>query len=80
MKPTACVAILIGLSSIGVCNESQGHTRNQPVMIIFDTDMGSDCDDAGALALLHAYADMGRARIISTVYSSGKVPYGAGVI
>lgn len=42
--------------------------------------MGSDCDDVGALALLHAYADMGQAEILATVYSSGKVPYGAGVI
>ena len=42
--------------------------------------MGSDCDDAGALALLHAYADEGRAEIIGCVYSSGKVPYGAAVI
>ncbi len=25
--------------------------------IIFDTDMGSDCDDAGALAVLHKLAD-----------------------
>jgi hypothetical protein len=51
-----------------------------PVKVIFDTDMGSDCDDVGALALLHAYADMGKVEIIACVYSSGKVPYGAGVI
>ena len=80
MKPTACLAILIGLSLIGVCNGDQEQTRSQPVKIIFDTDMGSDCDDVGALSLLHVYADMGRAKIIGTVYSSGKVPYGAGVI
>jgi hypothetical protein len=29
----------------------------EPVPIIFDTDMDSDCDDAGALALLHTLAD-----------------------
>jgi hypothetical protein len=50
------------------------------VTIIFDTDMGSDCDDVGALALLHAYADMKKARILGCVYSSGKVPYGAGIV
>jgi inosine-uridine nucleoside N-ribohydrolase len=54
--------------------------RNKPISIIFDTDMGSDCDDVGALALLHAYADMNRVKILGCVYSSGKVPYGAGVI
>ena len=30
--------------------------------VIFDTDIGSDCDDAGALAVLHALADMLMAR------------------
>jgi hypothetical protein len=51
-----------------------------PVKIIFDTDMGSDADDVGALALLHHYADIGKAEILACIYSSGKVPYGAAVI
>lgn len=51
-----------------------------PVRVIFDTDMGSDCDDVGALAVLHVYADRGQAEILGCIYSSGKVPYGAGVI
>jgi len=51
-----------------------------PEKIILDTDMGSDCDDVGALALLHTYANMGKAEIIGCIYSSGKVPFGAGVI
>jgi len=80
MKTTAYLAILMGLSLIGICGGAQEPPRHHPVKVIFDTDMGSDCDDVGALALLHAYADMGRAEIIGTVYSSGKVPYGAGVI
>lgn len=53
---------------------------SHPVRIIFDTDMGSDCDDVGALALLHHYANIGEAEIVACVYSSGKVPYGAGVV
>ncbi len=56
------------------------NTSDKPIKIIFDTDMGSDCDDAGALALLHQYADQGKAEIIGCIYSSGKVPYGAGII
>jgi hypothetical protein len=52
----------------------------EPIKIIFDTDMGSDCDDVGALALLHQYEKIGKAEIIACIYSSGKVPYGAGVI
>ncbi len=50
------------------------------VAVIFDTDMGSDCDDVGALALLHVFADQGEAEIKACIFSSSKVPYGAGVI
>ncbi len=42
--------------------------------------MGSDCDDVGALALLHTYADLEAAEILACVYSSGKIPYGVGVV
>lgn len=35
-----------------------------PVPIVLDTDMASDCDDAGAAAILHALADRGEARIL----------------
>ena len=41
-----------------------------PVKVIFDTDMDSDCDDAGALAVLHALADAGEAEILATVCSA----------
>ncbi len=55
---------------------ADGHTEK----IIFDTDMGSDCDDVGALALLHHYADLGKVEILGCIYSSGKVPFGAGIV
>ena len=41
-----------------------------PVPVIFDTDMDTDCDDAGALAVLHALADAGEAEILATPVSS----------
>jgi inosine-uridine nucleoside N-ribohydrolase len=41
-----------------------------PVRIIFDTDLGPDYDDAGALAILHAMADSGKAEILATVSSN----------
>jgi inosine-uridine nucleoside N-ribohydrolase len=41
-----------------------------PVKIIFDTDMDSDCDDAGALACLHKMADAGEAEILATSCSA----------
>ncbi len=37
----------------------------QPVPIILDTDMGGDCDDAGALAVLHVLANRGQARLLA---------------
>jgi hypothetical protein len=52
--------------------------RNSPaaVPVIFDTDMDSDCDDAAALAILHAIADRGEATILGTLVSS-KHPWSA---
>src|SRR5690554_7371046 len=45
--------------------------KNQkPVPVIFDTDMGPDYDDVGAIALLHAYADQGDAEILATIAST----------
>ena len=41
--------------------------KHKPVPIIFDTDIAPDYDDVGAMALLHAFADMGEAKILATV-------------
>ena len=45
--------------------------------IIFDTDMGWDCDDAGALGLLHRLCDAGEAELLATVHCY-VTPYVAG--
>jgi hypothetical protein len=47
--------------------------------IIFDTDIGSDCDDAGALAILNKLADKGEVNILGVIFSSNKNKYGIGV-
>lgn len=52
----------------GVANAQS--LQQQPTPIIFDTDMGPDYDDVGALALLHALADSGEAKILATVASN----------
>jgi len=41
--------------------------QKAPVKVIFDTDMYTDFDDAGALACLHALADAGECEILATV-------------
>ena len=38
--------------------------------IILDTDIDTDVDDVGAVACLHALADMGEAEIVGTFVSS----------
>jgi len=43
---------------------------DKPVNIIFDSDMGPDYDDVGALAILHAMADNGECNILATISSN----------
>jgi inosine-uridine nucleoside N-ribohydrolase len=64
----ACVLALglFGVALTGCGHGTHRHTR-QAVPVIFDTDMGTDVDDAGALAILHAMADQGEARILATM-------------
>ncbi|HET6567323.1 MAG TPA: nucleoside hydrolase [Rhodothermales bacterium] len=45
---------------------AQGH----PVRILYDTDLGPDSDDAGALALLHALVNRGEAVILGVTCST----------
>ena len=42
----------------------------KPIAVIFDSDMGPDYDDVGAITLLHAFADSGYAKILATVAST----------
>jgi hypothetical protein len=43
----------------------------EPVKIILDTDIASDCDDAGAVAMLNALAVNGEAEILAMMASTG---------
>ncbi|MEO7988138.1 MAG: nucleoside hydrolase [Chryseolinea sp.] len=42
--------------------------KTKPEKIILDTDFGNDCDDAGALAILHQMVYKGEAEILATMY------------
>ena len=44
-----------------------GLVRAEPVRLIFDTDMSGDCDDVGALALLHTLADRGECELLAVM-------------
>lgn len=45
------------------------YTPDKAVKIIFDTDMDTDVDDTGALAVLYSYAQEGKAEVLATVGS-----------
>ncbi len=47
--------------------------------VILDTDMGSDCDDAGAMAVLHTLANKGEVELLGVIFSSAKNRFGSGV-
>ncbi len=65
--------LLIGCVAETEPSEERGGNRSKP-KIIFDTDMGPDYDDVGAIAVLHALADSGECEILATVASDGH-PY-----
>ena len=51
------IALICGCLILISCKDQPAN--EEIPRIIFDTDMGSDCDDVGALALLNVYADRG---------------------
>jgi pyrimidine-specific ribonucleoside hydrolase len=59
-----CLLILFG------CTNQSDEKNAAPVKLIFDTDLGPDYDDVGALAFLHAMADSGKVDILATVTSN----------
>jgi hypothetical protein len=48
-------------------NDSRFRPAFYPVRVILDTDMATDCDDAGAMAVLHALSAKGEAEILAIV-------------
>ena len=68
--------VSISMLLTGVTAFTQQHP---PVNIIFDTDMGPDYDDIGAITLLHAMADSGECNILATI-ACNQHPYIAAVL
>ena len=61
---------IIILSFYLLCLSFAQAQNKKVVSIIFDTDMGPDYDDVGAITLLHAFADSGKAKILATIAST----------
>ncbi len=62
--------ISLSVLIISGCSGRNPLKVSEPVKIIFDTDLGPDYDDVGALAFLHAMADSGKVEILATVSSN----------
>ncbi|HZX58352.1 MAG TPA: hypothetical protein VFE54_06490, partial [Mucilaginibacter sp.] len=63
-----CIILFCISTLITTASYAQKHTR--PVDIIFDSDMGPDYDDTGAITILHALADSGQATVLATMAST----------
>ena len=66
---TAVISLMLTLNF-----RAEGAKPQEKVKIIFDTDMGPDYDDVGAIAVLHSLAAKGECEILATVSSDG-YPY-----
>lgn len=74
MKKNIATSIVLLLFSIFMSSQKVlAQQKHKPVNIIFDSDMGPDYDDVGAIAILHAMADNGECNILATI-SSNKNP------
>jgi inosine-uridine nucleoside N-ribohydrolase len=62
--------LLAGLLWLVLPGFAQQRVPQPPVRLIFDTDIGPDYDDIGAITLLHALADSGQVTILATVASN----------
>lgn len=53
--------------------EKQRGNYMDKIKILIDTDLGSDCDDAGALAVAYNLADMGKTEILAVTHCGSEI-------
>ena len=70
LAPLLCLLFSLSFNGAGGTAESPSP---EPVKLIFDTDMDTDVDDIGAIAVVHAMAAADEIEILATVVSS-KLP------
>src|SRR6185437_8550891 len=66
MLKSAIILLLLACCSADISAQQ----FSKPIPIIFDSDMGPDYDDAGAITILHALADKSEAKILATMAST----------
>ncbi|RVU03195.1 nucleoside hydrolase [Mucilaginibacter limnophilus] len=87
MKRFLICFVVGGMGLMAACSNKQQKQNQQEktrdsvatVNVIFDTDMGPDYDDVGAITLLHYYENQGKANILATMAST-KYPRVAAVL
>src|SRR5437879_5149211 len=72
IKLNELIRLKVALSIVFLCFAMNAFSQIKParVNIIFDSDMGPDYDDVGAITILHALADKGEAKILATMAST----------
>lgn len=74
MRVSTFYLLLVSTLVFFSCNSnSEKESASGIEKIIFDTDMGPDYDDVGAIAVLHALADSGECEILATLSSDSYV-------
>lgn len=63
------IRLFLGIALLFVTSEAFTQ-KEQAKTVIFDTDMGPDYDDVGAITMLHAFADSGYVKILATIAST----------
>ena len=62
-------AVCVVIAGVKLVSGAYKYIPDDTVKIIFDTDMNTDVDDVGALAVLHSYIREGRTELLAVVGS-----------
>lgn len=67
-----CISLL-GLGLLTFDIRAYAQSKEEPTLVIFDTDMGNDIDDALALDMLMKYMDQGKMKVLGIMNNKGSV-------
>lgn len=70
-QPVSIVFAMIAMVCVGALQTAYGNET--PTSIIFDSDVDHDCDDIGALYMLHGAVERGEAKLLATMGCTSSV-------
>ncbi|QDT63829.1 nucleoside hydrolase [Calycomorphotria hydatis] len=65
MKSVRFIATILTLACLASVSVVNANAADAPVPLIFDTDMGNDCDDVLALGMIHALQSRGECELLA---------------